>query len=120
MTGQHRAVAELRATLQESRDELVKLLQEIPGLGVHVPQGTFYCFCDFSSFDTDSSRLAARILEKIQVVTVPGVEFGMDGFLRLSFCGSRDDIREGVRRIKWLLDPAGGPTLEAGSRVFTR
>ncbi len=120
MLGQHKAVATLRATLEESRDELVSLLREIPGLKVHVPEGTFYCFCDFTAFDSDSARLAALLLDKVMVVTVPGVEFGMDGFLRLSFCGSRSDIREGVRRIKWLLDPEGSPTLEAGNRTFTR
>ena len=120
MTGRHKAMATLRATLEERRDEMVKLLREIPGLKVNVPEGTFYCFCDFSAFDTDSTRLAALLLEKIKVVTVPGVEFGMDGYLRLSFCGSIEDIREGVQRIKWLLDPEAGSTLEVGDRVFTR
>jgi aspartate aminotransferase len=118
--GQHGAVAALRGTLEKNRDELVRLLREIPGLEVKVPQGTFYCFCDFSKFDTDSSRLSALLLDKVQVVTVPGIEFGMDGFLRLSYCGSLEDITEGARRIKWLLDPEGGPTLEVAGRTFTR
>ena len=64
--------------------------------------------------------MAARFLDKIQVVTVPGVEFGMEGFLRLSYCGSIEDVREGVRRIKWLLDESGAPELIAGEKVFTR
>ena len=96
------------------------LLKEIPGLKADVSEGTFYCFADFRAFDEDSSRLAARFLEKIQVVTVPGVEFGMEGFLRLSYCGSIEDVREGARRIKWLLDDNGSPELQAGDKVFTR
>nr|MEE4266467.1 pyridoxal phosphate-dependent aminotransferase [Candidatus Krumholzibacteria bacterium] len=118
--GKQGSVAELRSTLETSRDEMVRLLREIPGLDVLVPEGTFYCFCDFSAFDSDSTRLSARLLEKIQVVTVPGVEFGMDGYLRLSYCGAMEDIVEGVRRIKWLLDPEAGDTLEVAGRTFTR
>jgi aspartate aminotransferase len=114
------AVTALRDELAGRRDELIDLLAGIPGLGVIVPAGTFYSFCDFSAFDTDSTRLSERLLEKVQVVTVPGVEFGMEGHLRISFCGSSEDIREGVRRIAWLLDPAGSPQLETAGRVFRR
>ena len=118
--GDQASVDELHATLQTSRDEFVALLREIPGLVVPEPEGTFYCFADFRAFDADSTRLAARLLDKIQVVTVPGVEFGMEGYLRMSYCGSVEDAREGARRIKWLLDEAGPAELEAGGRVFRR
>jgi len=118
--GNQGSVRKLAAELEVNRDELVRLLREIPGLDVQPPQGTFYCFCDFRPFDEDSTRLAARLLEKVMVVTVPGVEFGMEGYLRLSYCGAIEDVREGVRRIKWLLDPTAGDTLESGGTVFTR
>lgn len=114
------SVRKLAAELEGNRDDLVRLLREIPGLKVQPPHGTFYCFCDFRKFDEDSTRLAAHLLEKVMVVTVPGIEFGMEGFLRLSFCGSREDVGEGVRRIAWLLDPAGGPELRTDGAVFTR
>ncbi len=120
LEGDQGSVDNLRVELETNRDELVKLLREIPGLNVSVPEGTFYCFCNFRAFDRDSTRLAAYLLEKIQVVTVPGVEFGMEGFLRLSYCGDIDDIREGVRRIKWILDPDGAAELSVGDVVFTR
>jgi aspartate aminotransferase len=118
--GAQGSVKALRETLQNNRDVLVDLLREVPGLEVEPPEGTFYCFADFRKFDEDSTRLAARFLDRIQVVTVPGIEFGMEGFLRLSYCGSIEDVREGVRRIKWLLDPEGPGTLEARGKVFTR
>ncbi|MCP4292354.1 MAG: pyridoxal phosphate-dependent aminotransferase [bacterium] len=120
LEGDQGSVDNLRVELETNRDELVKLLREIPGLNVSVPEGTFYCFCNFRAFDRDSTRLAAYLLEKVQVVTVPGVEFGMEGFLRLSYCGDIDDIREGVRRIKWILDPDGAAELSVGDVVFTR
>ncbi len=118
--GAQGSVGELRKVLERARDELMNLLGEIPGLKADTPEGTFYCFADFRAFDTDSTRLAARLLEKVQVVTVPGIEFGMEGFLRLSYCGPLEDVREGARRIKWLLDENGGPELRAGEKVFTR
>ena len=120
IAGQQGSVASLRDSLAARRDEMVKLLAEVPGLQVKAPGGTFYCFCDFSEHDPDSARLAARILEKAQVVTVPGIEFGMDGYLRLSFCGPLEDVREGVRRIRWLLDLAGPADLVVGDRVFRK
>lgn len=120
VAGSQDSVDTLRETLQRGRDEMTALLAQVPGVKVASPAGTFYCFCDFSAVDPDSTRLAALFLEKLQVVTVPGVEFGMDGFLRLSFCGPLAEVREGVRRIKWLLDEHGPATLSAGGRVFTR
>ncbi|PIV80765.1 pyridoxal phosphate-dependent aminotransferase [bacterium CG17_big_fil_post_rev_8_21_14_2_50_64_8] len=120
LEGKQDSVAQLRADLELRRDEMVSLLRGIPGLKVNVPGGTFYCFCDCSAFDTDSVRLAAHIIEKVQVVTVPGAAFGMDGHLRLSFCGSVEDIREGVLRLRWLLDPDSPAELVAGDRTFRK
>ncbi|RKZ19508.1 pyridoxal phosphate-dependent aminotransferase [bacterium] len=114
------SVEQLNTDLEVGRDEMVRLLREIPGLEVEAPGGTFYCFCDFSRYDADSARLSAMLLEKVQVVTVPGVEFGLDGYLRLSFCGSMEDIREGVKRIAWALDAEGPAEYVAGERIYTR
>ncbi|MBU8869355.1 MAG: pyridoxal phosphate-dependent aminotransferase [Gemmatimonadales bacterium] len=118
--GAQGSVGSLRKTLEVQRDEMVALLQEIPKLKIHKPGGTFYCFCDFSAFDGDCTRLSNSLLDLVQVVTVPGVEFGMPGFLRLSYCGSLSDIREGVRRIKWALDPDGSAELKIGDLVVRR
>ncbi|HPF69563.1 MAG TPA: pyridoxal phosphate-dependent aminotransferase [Candidatus Krumholzibacteria bacterium] len=118
--GKHGAVAALKGTLERNRNELMRLLAEIPGLGVNVPGGTFYSFCDFSRFDRNSARLSEHLLEKVQVVTVPGVEFGTEGHLRLSYCGPLDEIREGVRRIAWLLDRNGSAEFETGGRIYRR
>lgn len=114
------SVRELCTHLERHRNVMMRLLAGIPGLGVNVPGGTFYGLCDFSRFDADSHRLSEHLLEKVQVVTVPGVEFGREGHLRLSFCGPLSEVREGVRRIAWLLDPHGPAELEAGGRVFRR
>jgi aspartate/methionine/tyrosine aminotransferase len=64
--------------------------------------------------------LSKFILDKVQVLTVPGVEFGMEGHLRLSFCGSIKEITEGIERIKWALDPNSPNELYIGERKLVR
>ena len=120
LNGDQKSVDQLRYDLQERRDRTVALLAEIPGVEIIKPEGTFYCFVNFSKYDEDSTRLAQRILTKVQVVTVPGIEFGMEGYLRLSFCGALADIEEGIGRIKWLLDEAAGAQLRVGAKIFVR
>ena len=120
LTGDQSAVDDLLMELEERRNETADLLAGIPGVELLEPDGTFYCFADFSAFDEDSSRLSKRFLEKIRVVTVPGIEFGMEGYQRISFCGDMDDVHEGVRRIRWLLNDNGSLELKAGDRVFSR
>jgi len=53
-------------------------------------------------------------------VTVPGKEFGMDGHLRLSYCGTIKEIMDGVERIKWALDPNAPNELFLGDRKLVR
>ena len=53
-------------------------------------------------------------------MTVAGIEFGMDGFLRLSTCGSVKDITEGLERIKWVLDPDAPNEIFIGERKLVR
>jgi len=84
------------------------------------PDGAFHCFADFSFFDADSVRLSKRFLEKIRVVTVPGIEFGLEGYQRVGFCGDMKDVREGIRRLRWLLNDSGAAELKVGDRVFVR
>ena len=54
------------------------------------------------------------------MVTVPGKEFGMEGHLRLSYCGTIKDITEGIERIKWALDPKAPNELYIGDRKLVR
>jgi len=94
----------LRAGLEKKRDVMVAELSKLKKVKLHKPQGTFYSFPDFSAYEKDSTTLSAMLLEKGMVVTVPGVEFGLEGHLRLSYCGSEKDIIEGVSRIRKILD----------------
>jgi aspartate aminotransferase len=120
LQGVQSGVDNLRLTLENQRNVLVERLQTLDGVKVTKPDGTFYCFPDFSAYEKDSFKLAQRLLEEVRVVTVPGREFGMEGHLRLSFCGSMKDVMEGVDRIKWLLDPNAPNELMLGERKLVR
>ncbi|HAH30978.1 MAG TPA: pyridoxal phosphate-dependent aminotransferase [Elusimicrobia bacterium] len=97
-------VETLRSGLEKKRDTMLAALGGLKKVKLCKPQGTFYSFPDFSAYDSDSARLSARLLEKALVVTVPGREFGLEGRLRLSYCGPEKDIIEGVERIRKELD----------------
>lgn len=97
-------VETLRQGLEKKRDVMVAELAKLKKVKLHKPQGTFYSFADFSAYEKDSAKLSALLLEKAMVVAVPGVEFGMEGHLRLSYCGAEKDIIEGVSRIRKILD----------------
>ena len=120
LNGVQSSVESLRTTLENNRNVLVARLKSFEGVKVHKPDGTFYLFADFSAHDKDSTRLAGFLLDKVRVVTVPGVEFGMDGYLRISYCGTIKDVTEGVDRMKWALDPHGSNELFIGSRKLVR
>ncbi len=94
----------LRKSLERKRDILVEGLKKIPGVKFNAPESTFYSFVDFSYYEKDSHKLADYLIEKAEVVTVPGKEFGIEGYLRISFCGAEDELREGLERIKKALE----------------
>ncbi len=120
LNGIQSSVENLRLSLESNRDIMVNELRTIKGLKVTPPQGTFYCLPDFSAFSKDSGALSQFLLEKALVVTVPGVEFGIEGHLRLSYCGSVQDIKTGVARIKWALDPDSPDEIHIGDRKVRR
>jgi aspartate aminotransferase len=105
LSGVQSVVDNLRLMTQNNRDVLLQELATFEGVRVEKPQGTFYCLADFRAYSNESVELSNLLLEKALVVTVPGGEFGMEGHLRISFCGSVKDIKQGVERMKWALDP---------------
>jgi aspartate aminotransferase len=110
----------LRGTLENNRNVLIERLRAFKGVHVTKPDGTFYCFADFSAYDKDSRRLSNFLIDKVLVLTMPGIDFGMDGYLRLSYCGSIKDIIEGVERMKWALDPDSPNELFIGEHKLVR
>jgi aspartate aminotransferase len=120
LNGVQSSINSLRLTLENNRNIMVDRLRTMDGLHVTKPDGTFYCFPDFRAYERDSQKLAEFLLEKVRVVVVPGKEFGMEGYLRLSYCGGVKEIMEGIERIKWALDPNAPNELFMGDRKLVR
>jgi aspartate aminotransferase len=125
LNGMQSIVENLRLTFQNNKQVVVEELKSFKGVKLIPPQGTFYALPDFraylpSSLAKDSVELSRLLLKKALVVTVPGKEFGMDGHLRLSYAGSLKDIKDGIERIKWVLDPTSPNEIYIGDRKLIR
>ncbi len=120
LMGVQTSVESLRLTLENNRNVMLNELRSFTGIHCTKPDGTFYCLPDFSAYGKDSVALSSLILQKALVVTVPGKEFGMEGHLRLSYCGTIKEIMEGIARIKWVLDPDSPNEIYIGDRKLRR
>ena len=100
--GSQDCVKEMFTAYNERRNVLTKGLNEIRGLSCYAPEGTFYAFVNIKDTGMTSEELSMYLLEECKVVTVPGTAFGAqgEGYIRLSFATSLEDIKEGIRRIK--------------------
>ena len=116
------AVAAINSNLQptydmvveykERRDMMGTLLAEIDGIELDKPKGAYYLFPRVSSFYgktlggvliNGSLDLCNYILEKGLVSTVPGIAFGMDDHIRISYASGEKELREAVKRLKEVL-----------------
>jgi aspartate aminotransferase len=113
-------VENLRLTMENNRNVMVQELRAFNGVHITPPEGTFYCLPDFRAYNKSSVDLSNFLLKKALVVTVPGKEFGMEGYLRLSFCGSIKEIKQGIERIKWAIDPSSPNDIYIGERKLVR
>lgn len=120
LEGDQKVVAELKETLEHNKKVLLECLAKIKDIKIFTPQGTFYSFVDFSKYDKSSLKLSEFLLEKVLVATVPGVSFGMDGYLRISYCASEANIREGIRRISWALDKSATGVLDICGKIVKK
>ena len=120
LTGLQSAVETLRLTLENNRNVMMQELQSFKGVKTTKPDGTYYCLPDFSAYMKDSIKLSQLLLKKALVVTVPGKEFGMEGHLRISYATTIKDIKVGIERIKWALDPTAPNEIYIGDRKLVR
>ncbi len=89
------------AKMRKSRDLLCSGLAQTDRVRFALPEATFYLFCTFDGME-DSRHLALRLIEEANVGVAPGSAFGPggEGFVRISFARSPDEITEAVRRLK--------------------
>ncbi len=104
VTGPQDAVRAMRSAYRDRRDAVLGRLSA-HGIPAHHPQGAFYVWLDVSAANTDSSRLAFRLIEEEGVAVAPGTAFGAAATdrVRLSIAASESDLLEGVDRLSRLL-----------------
>ncbi len=120
LTGSQQVLIDLVKTIEDNRNLVMAELETIPGLKVTRPEGAFYVLPDFRHYSQDSVSLCQFLLDKALVLTVPGKEFGMEGHLRLSFAGDSGEVADGLKRIRWALDPNAPREIQIGSRQALR
>jgi aspartate aminotransferase len=77
-----------------------KQLNGMPGVSCVKARGAFYLFPNISETGLKSSEFCARLLEKEKVAAVPGVAFGADDYMRISYATSMENIEKGLERIQ--------------------
>lgn len=98
-------VERMREAYNQRRRFLVKALRDM-GLPCFEPYGAFYVFPNISKFGMTSEEFATRLLHEKRVAVVPGDAFGKcgEGFLRISYAYSIEDLKKALEKIKEFID----------------
>ena len=96
LTGDQKSVVEMIKEFDKRRKFVCEGLNN-SGLRCHMPQGAFYVFPEVPG---NSTEFASRLLEKEHVAVVPGNDFGTEGYVRISYASSMEQLEKGIARIK--------------------
>lgn len=115
LTGDQTVLANMLEAFDRRRNFVVDDLNSIPGASCYKPEGAFYAFPRVSGVyelkgwdkvsgkykDTyKSSSLSAYLMEEARTAVVPGIGFGSDDYIRISFATSDAKLKEGLKRIR--------------------
>ena len=100
LTGDQQCVTDMREEFDIRRQYMFERLSGISGIKAVKPLGAFYILANVSSFGLKSQNFADRLLSKANVALVPGIAFGDDRTVRLSYAASLDIIKTGLDRIE--------------------
>ncbi len=100
LTGSQECVEEMRRAFEKRRDLMVERLNRIGGITCPVPRGTFYVFPNISGLGKPSLELASELLDRARIAVVPGIAFGADGNIRMSFADSAANLNKGLDRLE--------------------
>ncbi|MEP0911735.1 pyridoxal phosphate-dependent aminotransferase [Leptolyngbya sp. GB1-A1] len=97
--GSQDCVTEMVNAFAERRKVVLDYVNAIPGFACPPPNGAFYVFPNIGKLGVKSLDFCDALLEKKQVAAVPGIAFGADDCIRLSYAASLDAIHEGMQRL---------------------
>ncbi len=103
-------LTEMKQTFNARRERMTQYLRDIPGLSINDPKGAFYAFPRIDALFgkttksgkeiTNSMDFCEGLLEDMKVACVPGIGFGAEGYMRLSYATSDANIDEGLSRMR--------------------
>lgn len=109
LDGDQSPIEEMRLAFDERRHFMVKTIKQIPNISCVEPEGAFYVMVDIQKYlgktvdgfkINDSIDFATALLEQVKVAVIPGIAFGTEKFIRLSYATGMQTIEEGLRRIQ--------------------
>jgi len=99
LKGDQSFIGEMQRAFAERRAFMHDKLASIPGVTCVKPMGAFYMLPNISSFGLGSTKFCDRLLDEQKVACVPGIAFGTDAHMRLSYACSMENIQKGLERI---------------------
>jgi len=109
LNGSGKEINKMVEEFNNRRNFVIKELQTIKGINCPTPKGAFYAFFDVSNYYnksngrlkvTDSISFCNYLISDVSIALVPGVAFGNDSCVRMSYASSMDDLVEGIKRLK--------------------
>jgi aspartate aminotransferase len=100
LQGDQTFIEDLRAEYDVRRQFMFGRLRAIPNIRVVEPKGAFYFFLYTKQLGLKSTNLCDKLLSRYKVAAVPGVAFGYDDGIRLSYCTTLDVLNEGITRLE--------------------
>ena len=102
MVGPQNWVERKTQILQKKRDKMVAGLNSVPSIRCDTPSGAFYAFPDITGTGLTSQEFTDRLLKAVGVAVVAGTAFGSqgEGYVRVTYATSDEDINEGIKRIR--------------------
>ena len=100
LKGDQSAVEDMRAEFDLRRQYMVDRLRSIARITVVEPKGAFYALANISKLGLNSTNFAEKLLSKHHVAVVPGIAFGDDRTIRLSYATGLDIIKKGLDRLE--------------------
>jgi len=106
LNGSQLGIKKMISEFEKRRNYLVGELNNIKGVSCQMPEGAFYVFPNIKRLKKRSSEIADYLLKEVGVSLLPGTAFGKygEGYLRISYANSMENLKEGVRRIREAID----------------
>ena len=109
LRGPQDRVEEMRRAFDERRRAIVDLTNAVPGMSSITPRGAFYTMPNIAGTGVDAKTMETFLLEELGVATVAGTSFGAlgEGYIRLSYANSLDNIRAALGRVRDFAESEG-------------